>query len=69
MEYRINYTIEYNKDLKKISIVDVVDINELGFDELGQIMTNVTENENMSKFIEDINSCYSDLWIEEQVSY
>ena len=69
MEYRINYTIEYNKDIKKISIVDAVDIYELGFDELGQIMTNVTENENMSKFIEDINSCYSDLWIEEQVSY
>lgn len=59
MEFNIDYSVKYNEDIQKVSTTDAIDINNLSDAEANKILTNISENENIKKFVEDISAIFS----------
>ena len=59
MEFNIDYSVKYNEDIQKVETTDAVDINNLSDADTNKILTNISENENINKFVEDISAIFS----------
>ena len=59
MEFNIDYSVKYNEDIQKVATTDAIDINNLSDAEANKILTNISENENIKKFVEDISAIFS----------
>lgn len=59
MEFNIDYSVKYNEDIQKVATTDAVDINNLSDADANKILTNISENENIKKFVEDISAIFS----------
>lgn len=59
MEFNIDYSVKYNEDIQKVATTDAVDINNLSDADTNKILTNISENENIKKFVEDISAIFS----------
>lgn len=59
MEFNIDYSVKYNEDIQKVATTDAVDINNLSDADTNKILTNISENENINKFAEDISAIFS----------
>lgn len=59
MEFNIDYSVKYNEDIQKVPTTGAIDINDLSDEDTNKIITNISENENLKKFIEDISAIFS----------